>query len=220
MKLTVIITAGGIGKRMNSSIPKQFITLHNKPILMHTIERFYHYDKTAQLLVTLPTDWWAYWEELVEQFEFKIPIQLVAGGVERYDSIKAAVNYATGEVIAVHDGVRPCVSIATIENAVELVRKGKAVVPVLPLKESIRHGRLDKSTAVNRSEYFSVQTPQCFLKEVLEKAYQQPFAPSITDDASLVERIGESITLIQGNPENIKITEPTDLKIAALFLGE
>ena len=218
MNLTVIITAGGIGKRMNSSIPKQFLTINHKPILMHTIERFYQFDKTAQLLVTLPSDWWEFWEDLTQEYNFNLPITLVAGGVERYDSIKAALKHVKGDIVAVHDGVRPCVSLDTIKQAVQCAKTEQAVVPVLPLKESIRKGTFTTSEATDRSCYFTVQTPQCFTKDVLKKAYEQPFTQRITDDASLVEQTGQKITLIQGNAENIKITEPLDLKIASLFL--
>lgn len=216
--LSIIITAGGIGKRMNSPIPKQFILVKNKPILMHTIERFYHYDKTAQILVTLPKDWWDYWQELTEKFDFKVPIQLVEGGKERYDSIKSALDFVKGEVVAIHDGVRPCVSEETIAHGVTCARSGQFVVPVLPLKESIRKGSFEDSQAMDRSLFFSVQTPQCFPTTVLMKAYEQSFSPVFTDDASLVEKLGEKITLINGNPENIKITEPIDLQIIDLFL--
>jgi 2-C-methyl-D-erythritol 4-phosphate cytidylyltransferase len=218
MSLTVIITAGGIGKRMNSSVPKQFLTLKNKPILMHTIERFYHYDNSAQILVTLPKDWWDYWKGLIKQHNFTIPIQLIEGGEERYHSIKEALRFASGDFVAVHDGVRPCVSHETIRKALDLVPSKSAVVPVLPLKESIRKGSYIDSRAEDRSLFYMVQTPQCFLREVLLNAYKQDFSENITDDASLVEQMGQQIYLVEGNPENIKITAPIDLKIAELFL--
>lgn len=217
MKTTIIITAGGIGKRMGSSIPKQFLLLGGKPVLMHSIERF-AFLKNTQLLVTLPSDWWLHWQELCQKYNFNIPHILVEGGVERYDSIKNALTRATGDIIAVHDGVRPLVSKTTIENCLKLAHKHGTAVPVLPLKESIRKGTLEESTSQNRSEFYSVQTPQCFQRDVLLKAYQLPFSSDITDDASLVEKAGFPIFLTLGNEENIKITTPMDLKIGEVLV--
>jgi 2-C-methyl-D-erythritol 4-phosphate cytidylyltransferase len=217
MKTTIIITAGGIGKRMGADIPKQFLLLDGKPILMHTIKRFNFLDD-VQLLVTLPADWWNFWNQLCETHHFTVPHTLVEGGIERYDSIKNALARATGDIIAVHDGVRPLVSSATIEECIQLTKDKGAVVPVLPLKESIRKGTTDASTAQQRSEFYSVQTPQCFQHDVLLKAYQLPFSDDITDDASLVEKAGFPIFLTLGNEENIKITTPMDLKIGEVLV--
>ena len=219
MKTTIIITAGGIGKRMGSSIPKQFLLLGGKPVLMHSIERF-AFLKDTQLLVTLPSDWWGHWQELCQQYKFNIPHILVEGGIERYDSIKNALTRATGDLIAVHDGVRPLVSATTIENCLTLAHKNGTAVPVLPLKESIRKGTLEESTSQNRSNFYSVQTPQCFQRDVLLKAYQLPFSSDITDDASLVEKAGFPIFLTLGNEENIKITTPMDLKLGEVLVGK
>lgn len=219
MKTTIIITAGGIGKRMRSSIPKQFLLLGGKPVLMHSIERF-AFLKDTQLLVTLPSDWWGHWQELCQQYKFNIPHILVEGGVERYDSIKNALIRATGDMIAVHDGVRPLVSATTIENCLTLAYKNGTAIPALPLKESIRKGSLEESISQNRSEFYSVQTPQCFKRDILLKAYQLPFTNDITDDASLVEKAGFPIFLTLGNEENIKITTPMDLKMGEVLVGK
>jgi 2-C-methyl-D-erythritol 4-phosphate cytidylyltransferase len=218
MKTTIIITAGGIGKRMGADIPKQFLPLRNRPILMHAIERFYQYDKDLQVLVTLPSDWWGFWQELCRKHTFFIPHVLIEGGIERYDSIKNALSRATGDIIGVHDGVRPLVNSTTLRNCFELAHQKGSAVPVLPLKESLRKGRLEESTAQKRSEFFAVQTPQCFQREILLKAYQLPFSDEITDDASLVEKAGFPIFLTLGNEENIKITTPLDLKIGEVLM--
>jgi 2-C-methyl-D-erythritol 4-phosphate cytidylyltransferase len=219
MKTTIIITAGGIGKRMGSATPKQFLLLGGKPVLMYSIERF-AFLNDSQLLVTLPSDWWTYWQELCQKHNFTIPHVLVEGGVERYDSIKNALTRATGDIIAVHDGVRPLVSETMIENCLSLAYKNGTAVPVLPLKESIRKGTLEESTSQNRSDFYTVQTPQCFQRDVLLKAYQLPFSSDITDDASLVEKAGFPIFLTLGNEENIKITTPMDLKMGEVLVGK
>jgi len=218
-KFSVIITAGGIGKRMGSSLPKQFMPIHDKPILMHTIEKFYHFDPSIQIILTLPTDWKDHWEKLVLETNFKIPHRVINGGKERYHSIKNALKYCFGDYISIHDGVRPLVSHSTLKNCARKIRHHDAIIPVIPLVDSLRMKSESSSKAVDRSDYILVQTPQCFKAEVIKKAYNQPFHTKITDDASLVEEAGFEITTVDGNTENIKITHQSDLKYAALFLG-
>lgn len=216
---TVIITAGGIGKRMNSDIPKQFLLLGEVPILMHTIERFYAFDSSIQILVTLPKDWWSYWNELCQKYNFQISFELVEGGKERYHSVQKALKMAKGDIIAIHDGVRPLVTESTIQNAFSLAKQKGSSVPVVALKESIRMQSKNGNKAVNRKEYVLVHTPQCFRSKWLKKAYTQTYSDEFTDDASVVEKSGEKIYLSKSNEENIKITTPNDLKIAELFLS-
>ena len=218
-KFSVIITAGGIGKRMDSALPKQFMPIHDKPILMHTIEKFYHFDPTIQIIITLPVEWKDYWEKLVLETNFKIPHRVINGGKERYHSIKNALKYCFGDYISIHDGVRPLVSHSTLKNCARIILHHDAIIPIIPLIDSLRKKEGKNSTAVNRSEYMLVQTPQCFKAEVIKKAYNQPYHTKITDDASLVEQAGYKITTVEGNPENIKITNQSDLKYASLFLG-
>lgn len=215
---TFIITAGGIGKRMGSELPKQFLLLKDKPILLWTLERFYEADNTSQLLITLPEDWINYWNNILHKYNCIIPHKIISGGIERYDSIKNALKEAKGSIIGVHDGVRPLVSVTTILNCIKSAEENGSGIPYLPVKESIRKIETNQSTALNRSEYVLVQTPQCFSSDSLIHAYQQPFHPGITDDASLVEQAGHRIQLIEGNEENIKITTPIDLQIAELFI--
>ncbi|MDB0011204.1 2-C-methyl-D-erythritol 4-phosphate cytidylyltransferase [Crocinitomicaceae bacterium] len=215
---SIIITAGGIGKRMQSDIPKQFIEVNGLPILMHTIKRFYDFDKACEIILTLPEDWLIYWSEIRIKYNFNVTHHVVTGGVERYDSIKNALKHCHSEIIGVHDGVRPLVSKGTIERCLTKVSANGAVIPMLPLKESIRKVEGNSSTALDRKLYFSVQTPQFFQKEIIEKAYEQPFHERITDDASLVEEAGFEIDFVEGNEENIKITTPIDLKIINLFI--
>ena len=218
MRRSIIITAGGLGKRMQTDIPKQFLLLGNKPVLIHTLERFHAFDPDAQILITLPSDWFSYWENLLADYQIQIPHQLVDGGQERFHSIQNALAFCTGEQVGVHDGVRPLVSIETIERCFAALSIADAVVPVLPAKDSIRKGTFESSSAVNRAEYFLVHTPQCFATSTLKQAYDQAFTHVFTDDASVVESIGIQPLLVLSNEENIKITSQLDLQLLNALL--
>jgi 2-C-methyl-D-erythritol 4-phosphate cytidylyltransferase len=217
-KFSIIITAGGIGKRMGGDLPKQFLELNNLPMLMHTIRVFQNFDSSAQLILTLPIEWQEYWVTLCAKYQFNLPHQVVDGGKERFHSIQNALNYCEGEYVAIHDGVRPLVDQRTLKNCWKGVLEFGAVIPVLDLKESLRKVEENESKAVNRSEFRIVQTPQCFKKDLLLVAYQKAFHKGITDDASLVEEAGYVIHLVEGNEQNIKITTPTDLRFADFIL--
>jgi 2-C-methyl-D-erythritol 4-phosphate cytidylyltransferase len=217
-KFSIIITAGGIGKRMGGDLPKQFLELNNLPMLMHTIRVFHDFDSSAQLILTLPTEWQEYWSNLCDKHHFNLPHQVVDGGKERFHSIQNALNFCEGEYVAIHDGVRPLVDQRTLKNCWKGVLEFGAVIPVLDLKESLRKVEENESKAVNRSEFRIVQTPQCFKKDLLLLAYQKAFHNGITDDASLVEEAGYVIHLVEGNEQNIKITTPTDLRFADFIL--
>jgi len=217
MTQTIIITAGGIGKRMQSSIPKQFIEIKGLPIIMHTIKRFYEYNNKIQIIVVLPKSHIDFWNKLVLKHKFKIKVAIVTGGTERFYSIKNGLEYASGNVIGIHDAVRPFVSLEVIKRVFESVKQHNAVVPVIDIKDSIRHLKNENSESVNRSEYKIVQTPQCFLNELIKKAYHEQYSPNFTDDASVIENLGNPIYLVSGNDENIKITTPIDLKLAEIL---
>ncbi len=203
---------------MQSSLPKQFIQINEKPLLMYTIERFYRFDPTMEILLTLPEDWLGYWESLLSEHDFKLPHRVIAGGSERYDSIKNALAKCTGSIIGVHDGVRPLVEEETIRHCFLAAEIKGAVIPVVNIAESLRRKKGDTTEIVDRSEYIIVQTPQCFQREILLEAYKLPFHAGITDDASLVEEAGYTIETIAGNESNIKITTQFDLKYAEVFL--
>ncbi len=213
MKRSIIITAGGIGTRMGEEVPKQFLLLKNKPVLIHTLEVFHRFDPSAQLIITLPQEWVAYWNSLQLEYNSSVAHQVVVGGQHRFDSIQNALRHCEGEQIGVHDGVRPLVSLATIQRCFEGLEKSKAVVPVLGLKDSLRQGSFQESRSVDRAHYFLIHTPQCFDAQTLKAAYCQGFSPNFTDDASVVESMGIKPVLVQSNDENIKITTPFDLKI-------
>jgi 2-C-methyl-D-erythritol 4-phosphate cytidylyltransferase len=220
IKKTVIITAGGIGKRMNSDLPKQFIEIREKSILAQTIECFHAFDSQIQILVTLPSEWIEYWNNWCLTKSFQIKHEIIEGGNERYHSIKNALNLATGSLIAIHDGVRPLVSIATITKAFKLANEKGNAVPVFPITESIRFIKNDETNSLDRKNYFIVQTPQVFSSELIRKAYERNFHDFITDDASLVEEMNQKIYTFEGNEENIKITTLFDLSLMSNFLAK
>ena len=212
----VIIVAGGKGLRMGGDIPKQFLPVGGKPILMRTIDRFLQYDPMMQVVLVLPESQQDYWRSLCELYQFSQPYTLANGGETRFHSVKNGLAKVSQDalLIGVHDGVRPFVSLDTIQASYEEAARTKAVVPVIDVVETIRHQVDDKSVTVPRAEYKLVQTPQVFAAELLRKAYNQPYTEFFTDDASVVERFGHAVTLVPGNRENIKITTPFDLTIA------
>jgi len=215
---SVIITAGGIGKRMGSEIPKQFLVVKNKPVILHTIDQFLAYDPHIEIVVVLPADYVPMWEELCQKYLFITAHKVALGGEERFHSIQNGLREVTGETVAVHDAVRPLVSNEVISNCFETAEKKGTAVPVYAITESVRKIENENSFAVNRDDYKLVQTPQCFNREILLNAYQQRYSQFFSDDASVVESNGVKINLVDGNRENLKITTPHDLKLAELFL--
>lgn len=216
-----IIVAGGSGSRMQQELPKQFTEVAGKPILMHTIERFHIYNPELRLVVVLPQLQLAIWRGLCQKHNFNLKHTAVAGGATRFGSVKNGLEAVQGEaLVAVHDGVRPFVETATIKAAFEAAAiYGSAVVAVSP-KDSIRELTQDGSCAVPRASYKLVQTPQCFRASILRRAYAQPEQEGFTDDASVVEQLGESVVLVEGSYRNIKITTPEDLVLAEAFARE
>jgi 2-C-methyl-D-erythritol 4-phosphate cytidylyltransferase len=219
MKNSCIIVAGGTGSRMGGEIPKQFLLVKGIPVLMYTIRNFYEFDKSLQLILVLPENELTNWNSLCLNHDFKIPHQLIAGGDTRFQSVKNGLSLAQDcDLIAVHDGVRPLVSHETLSRCFNCAGEKGAAIPVLPANESVREGSMSESVPVDRSRYFMVQTPQVFKASIIKAGYQQEWIPEFTDDASVVEHSGVPVKLVMGNRENIKITFPEDLQIAALFL--
>lgn len=220
MKRTAIIVAGGNGSRMQADMPKQFMELCGKPVMMHTIEAFWNaYGDEIDLVVVLNVDYHDQWEKLIRKYHFEIPHTLVKGGTTRFQSVKNGLKLVSkNTLVAVHDAVRPLVSTETIQLAYNEAEAFGNAVPVIPVRDSIRRSYDNTSEALNREQLFIVQTPQVFHSEVLIKAYQQEFRNEFTDDASVVERNGEKIRLITGEQRNIKITYTEDLVIADAFL--
>ncbi|MDP4188063.1 MAG: 2-C-methyl-D-erythritol 4-phosphate cytidylyltransferase [Bacteroidota bacterium] len=218
-KKFVIIVAGGSGKRMNSSIPKQFLKVRGIPILMRTLLVFYKYDKKIKIILALPEDQIPYWKKLCRTFNFTIPHDVVKGGLQRFQSVKNALAEIKEEgIIAVHDGVRPLVSEETIDRCFKTAIKSGTAIPVIPVNDSLRMTNGQDSEMVDRSKYKIVQTPQVFKSEILLQSYHKKrYSPLFTDDASVVEMAGEKINLVDGNIENIKITTPLDIRIAESY---
>lgn len=218
MKKYVIIVAGGKGLRMGSEIPKQFIEICGKPVLMRTIEAFYSYDKSLNIILVLPSYQYEYWCDLCNKHKFNIPYVIVNGGDTRFQSVKNGLAVVdSNSLVAVHDGVRPFVSADVISECYKSALVKLAVVPVVDIVDSIRIVDNNGNKSLSRDKVKIIQTPQVFYGEILKKAYSQEYNSSFTDDASVVESIGEKIVLVKGNKENIKITTPFDLKLAELL---
>ena len=224
-----IIVAGGKGLRMGGDIPKQFMLLESRPVLMHTIQAFYGYDSAIRIFLVLPHEQKAYWEKLCAGYDFSVPHQTVSGGETRFHSVKnglAAIEKGslsgTNALIGVHDGVRPLVDRELISSVYEQADSSGAAFPAIPVTDSVRKLADDLQTTVpvDRSRYFSVQTPQVFKVGILFEAYRQTFDPRFTDDVSVVEASGICRpVMVEGSRRNIKITAPADLIIAqALWL--
>lgn len=234
----IIIVAGGKGLRMGSDIPKQFLPVGGLPVLMHTIKRFREYSQEMQIILVLPEAQQDYWHGLCKEYAFDVEYMLANGGETRFHSVKNGLDMIpddAGGVVGVHDGVRPFPALEVIERCYETAKETEAVIPVIPVVETLRHivnvncdtvavnsvavnGVAVNSITVPRNDYRLVQTPQTFTVSLLKKAYKQPYNDNFTDDASVVEAMGRSITLVEGNRENIKITTPFDLTVAeALF---
>ena len=220
----IIIVAGGKGLRMGSDIPKQFLPIGGKPVLMRTLERFRAYSSALQIILVLPQAQQDYWQQLCKDYHFEVEHQIANGGQARFHSVQNGLALVPDDaegVVGVHDGVRPFPSIEVIRNCYETARTAKAVIPVIPVVETVRqlisNGQISSLT-VPRDEYRLLQSPQTFDIQLLKAANEQPYNDGFTDDASVVESYGYAITLVEGNRENIKITTPYDLKIAEVLI--
>lgn len=213
-----IIVAGGKGLRMGADLPKQFLPLAGRPVLMHTLHRFFTYDPAIRLILVLPRAHQAYWKELCEQYAFTVPHRIADGGATRFESVRNGLALVTDEgLVAVHDGVRPFVSADTIQACFEEAARSGAAIPVLPVTDTLREETETGSRTVDRNRYRTVQTPQVFRAGILHEAYRQPENAGFTDDASVAEAAGYPVTLVPGNRENIKLTTPFDLQVGELL---
>lgn len=212
----VVIVAGGKGLRMGKDIPKQFLPIGGKPVLMHTISQFYEYAADMGIILVLPADQHDYWNNLCAEYNFDIPHTVCNGGETRFHSVKNGLKHVPeNTIVGIHDGVRPFVKQGVLEQAFAIAKNEKAVVPVIPVIDSLRKKRSDSSSvSINRAGYVLVQTPQVFDADMLHQAYACEYEDHFTDDASVVEAFGQPIHTIQGNRENIKITTTYDLIVA------
>lgn len=228
MKEYVIIVAGGKGLRMGGDIPKQFLPVGGRPVLMRTLDRFREYSADLNIILVLPREQQDYWRELCQKYDFPLPSTeeggrglylLTDGGETRFHSVQHGLALIPDDeegLVGVHDGVRPFPSVDVIRRCYDEARKLKAVIPVTPVVETLRHIPTQKN--VLRSDYCLVQTPQVFDIQLLKAANLQPYCDAFTDDASVVEAYGHPVAMVEGNRENIKLTTPYDLKIAEVLV--
>ena len=220
MQLYVVIVAGGSGTRMGAEIPKQFLELAGRPVLMHTIERFKAFDESIEIITVLPENQLRHWIELQEKYSFNVPQTIVKGGSARFFSVKNGLKFVnTPSLVAIHDGVRPFVSIDTIRRCFKTAEELGNAVPVVTPAESLRILTENGNEPINRLCVKQIQTPQVFDALLIKDAYLQNYSNEFTDDATVLEKTGLKINLIDGNPENIKITNPTDLLISSALLS-
>lgn len=218
MKKYALIVAGGKGLRMGKDLPKQFLLLGGKPVLMRTMERFAAYDPSLSLILVLPEAHREYWLSLCNEYNFTLPHRIAPGGETRFHSVKNGLTLVDEDGwVAVHDGVRPFVSCDVIGACFEQAAISAAAIPVLPVIETLREIEGTTSRTVDRNRYCTVQTPQVFAASLLKEAYGQSYTDAFTDDASVVESLGYPVTLVTGNRENIKITTPFDLQIGEMI---
>ncbi|WP_276893713.1 2-C-methyl-D-erythritol 4-phosphate cytidylyltransferase [Hallella bergensis] len=217
----VIIVAGGKGLRMGGEIPKQFLPIGGKPVLMRTMERFHEYDPALKIILVLPKEQQEFWQELCRKHDFKIMHQVANGGETRFQSSKNGLALIPDEdegVVAIHDGVRPFVSTDVIERCFDAARDDFAAIPVMPVTDTLRYIDRGHGHNVLRDHFRSVQTPQCFDLSLAKQAFDQPYRETFTDDASVIESLGCQVTMVEGNRQNIKLTTPFDMMIAELLI--
>ena len=219
----IIIVAGGKGLRMGGDLPKQFLPIAGKPVLMHTIERFRQYSDTVGIILVLPHSQQEYWRQLCARHGFTVEHTVVDGGATRFESSRnglAAVPDQAEGVVGIHDGVRPFVSVEVIARTFETARKHGAALPVMPVTDTLRHVDADGGGHnVLRSEYRIVQTPQAFDIQGIKRAFRTEYDERFTDDASVAEAAGMSVAMVDGNRENIKLTTPYDMRLAELLVN-
>lgn len=216
----VVIVAGGKGLRMGGDIPKQFLPIGGRPVLMRTIERFRQADPQMQVVLVLPESQQDHWRALCADHAFCHPVVVANGGATRFHSVRNGLAAVPPDCryIGVHDGVRPFVSPEVIRRCYAEAMESGAAVPVVDVVETLRHITREGSATVPRGDYKLVQTPQVFEASLLREAYEQPYTELFTDDASVVEALGRRIALVPGNRENIKITTPYDLRVCPCLL--
>jgi len=219
-KVAVIIVAGGSGKRFGNVISKQFLELKGLPILMHTLNAFEKAIEKPELILVLAEDQFSFWNKLCQKHDFLLQHTIVKGGAQRFFSVQNGLSEVSdvAEIVAVHDGVRPLVSTKLIQDCISAAEIHQTAIPVVPLTDSIRILENGGSRIADRNRLRAVQTPQCFQKDVLISAYNQSYADDFTDDASVVEKAGQSIHLCEGDSNNIKITHQKDIIIAEALM--
>ncbi|MBL0258693.1 MAG: 2-C-methyl-D-erythritol 4-phosphate cytidylyltransferase [Bacteroidetes bacterium] len=215
MKRYCVVVAGGTGNRMNSAVPKQFLLLNGKPIVVHTLERLLEFDPQLNLILVLPEKEFNTWKKIRDDFSFTHSVQVIAGGNTRFQSVSNGLSLVPENCsVGVHDAARPLLTKELLERCFLGAEKNGNAIPVMPLNDSLREISETGNRQVDRSAFVSVQTPQCFQSTILKRAFKQEESTSFTDDATVLEAFGESIHLVEGEKWNLKITHPEDLLIA------
>ena len=215
----LVVVAGGSGSRMGGLVPKQYLNLQGKAVIIHTLEQFYRYDPKIKIVVVLAKDHMKFWNEIAPSSEVALGCEVVTGGENRYDSVRKGLQLIPdGCIVGIHDAVRPLVSQETIGRCYRAALESGSGIPVLEMEDSVRMITAGGSENLERASLRRVQTPQVFRSELIRLAYDQAFAPSVTDDASVYEAMHGELTLVAGNPENIKITKASDLNLASLII--
>ncbi|MGN7823018.1 2-C-methyl-D-erythritol 4-phosphate cytidylyltransferase [Chitinophaga sp. 22536] len=218
-KKTAIIVAGGSGSRMQSAVPKQFLDLAGKPVLYHTITAFTEAYPDIDIVLVLPENHISYANNLLQAFDSIPAITMVQGGETRFHSVKNGLQQVKEEgVVFVHDGVRPLVSPALVRTCYEAACSHGSAIPVIDMKDSVREVNGEHNRAVDRGRFRIVQTPQTFVSSWILPAFEQPYDPLFTDEATVVEHFGHFVHLVPGEESNLKITKPLDLVMAKAFL--
>ncbi len=220
MRNAVIIVAGGSGTRMGAALPKQFLQINGKAILIHTLEKFLAFDNSIEIVLVMHPDYSAFWEKVRGKASFDYPVKIASGGETRFQSVKNGIAKLDGDfLVGVHDAVRPLVTVAAIQRVFDAAAISGSAIPCVPLKESARVVTGNNSLPLDRSAIRLVQTPQVFHASILRKSYETDYREEFTDDASVVEFAGNRIELVQGDEFNLKITTPEDFEIASILLN-
>jgi len=221
MKKAVIVVAAGSGSRMGGQIPKQFLRLQGKPLIIHTLEKFRKFDPEMKMVVVLAPAHRKLWEEVAASYDICNGLLLADGGDRRFSSVKNGLALITEEgLLGIHDAVRPLVSMDTLARTYDSALREGSGIPVMEMEESVRMLLAGgTSSHMDRSKLRKVQTPQVFRSEQIKEAYKQAYSPTFTDDASVYESLHGKLSLVEGNRENIKITTPTDMSLASLLIA-
>ena len=218
-KKIAIIVAGGTGQRMGSVVPKQFLTIQGKPILLHTINQFVAAFEDIQLVVVLPADYIQEGKDLLTKNGFTKNIEFVAGGDTRFQSVKNGLSQVReNAIVFVHDAVRCLLTPALIQRCYQQALEKGSAIPAVSSTDTVRLLKGEKNEVYDRESVMLIQTPQTFQSDLLLAAFNQSYAPSFTDEANVIEASGKPVYLVEGEFENIKITRPLDLAIAAYIL--
>jgi 2-C-methyl-D-erythritol 4-phosphate cytidylyltransferase len=220
MRNSVIIVAGGSGKRMGAALPKQFLKISGKAMIIYTLEKFLEFDPAIEMVLAINQDFTEYWEKVKKDSGFNHPVIVASGGETRFHSVRSGISKLEGNsLVGIHDSVRPLVTVSTIQRVYDAAEIFGVAVPCIPLKESVRQMKGEKSRPLDRSLIQVVQTPQVFRSEILRKSYETDYNEAFTDDASVAEKAGYGIKLVQGDEYNLKITTPEDFEIAQMLLS-